>query len=113
MKDKPEQEDAGEKADGRMRPTKPDEPGAAAGEILRQGRAKAGGGIERVAESSERAGDSDDEDGAEAGEDEAGGAEFDAAAHEALFAREKVRGQGKRAEQEQGVRQMQSEIDGT
>ena len=110
--DEPEQEGSGDEADGGVHPAEADKPGTDCGEVLSQSGAETGGGKKSIAESGERAADSDDEHGGEAGEGKAGGAEFDAAAHKALFAREEMRGESQSGEQEQGVGEVQGEIDG-
>lgn len=111
-KDEPDDESAGDEADGRVQPANLEEPGAAGGEILRDGGEEIVGGVERVTEGGERAGDADDEGCDEAGEGEARGADSQGSAHGARVAGEEVRGEGERGDEEQRVGEVEREIDG-
>ena len=79
--DEPDDEDAGDEADGRMKPANLKEPGVAGGEVLRDGGEEIVRGVESVAESGEGAGDANDESGDEAGKGETRCAEGEGAAH--------------------------------
>lgn len=110
--DKPNNESAGDEADGRMEPANFEEPGIAWGEILRDGGEKIMRGVERVAEGSEGAGDADDQSRDEAGEGEARRADGHGSAHDRVAAGEEVRGEGECGDKEQRIGEVQAEING-
>lgn len=110
--DQPDDEGAGEEADGGVEPANAEQPGTAGGEVLGDGGEEVVCGVERVAEGGEGAGDADDERGGEAGEGEAGRAQADGAAHGRTAAREEVRSERKCGKQEQRVGEVESEVVG-
>jgi len=110
--DEPHQEGSSEKAHGRVKPAETDESGGVRGEVLKKCGAQASGREKSIAQSRERTGDSHDQRGGESYESDARGVEFDAAVHEALFARKEMSSERECAQQKQRVGEMEAEVDG-
>jgi len=111
--DEPDDEGAGDEADGGMQPANLEKPGTAGGEILSDGGEEIVCGVKRVTECGERAGDSHDECGEEAGEGETRGVNRQGSAHCARVAGEEVRGESESGDEEQCVGEVEAEINST
>lgn len=110
--DKPEDEGAGNEADGGVQPANLEKPGAAGREILRDSAEEIVRGVERVTEGGERAGNADDEGCDEAGEGQTGRDNLDAAAHGTVATRKEVRGERQCCEEKKGIGEVKAEVNG-